>query len=179
MKKDWVLSDRIINNISEVVERCASPLKIDIISIVLYGSRARGDHNSQSEYEILLLIDDSSDIEKYVKFINCLNIELLKDKLIHVKILTYTPEIFEDILYNDNVVGTFLYMMCRDNIVLFDKSRTFSAIKERLTGNAIKKEETFLAQCIDFARMLGSEKWADKWEKTLMQFNYLKKRRAF
>jgi uncharacterized protein len=104
---------------------------------------------------------------------------LLKDKLIHVKILTYTPDTFEDILYNDNIVGTFLYMMCRDNIILFEKCGTFTAIKERMINSEVKREEIFLEQCVDFARILGSEKWAQKWEKTLMQFKYLKKRREF
>lgn len=179
MKKDWVCSDRIIININEVVERCAVPLNIDIISTVLYGSRARGDNNSQSEYEIMILVDNNTPVDKYIKFNNCLRIELLRDKLVHVKILTYTPEIFEDILYNDKIVGTFLYMMCRDNIVISEKHRTFSLLKERLGNSEVKNEETFLAQCIDFARILGSEKWAQKWEKTLMQVKYLKKRREY
>jgi hypothetical protein len=51
------------------------------------------------------------------------------------------------------------------------------SIKERLVVNTVKKEETFLIQCVEFAKMLGSEKWERKWEKTLMQFQYFKKRR--
>lgn len=180
MKRDWMANDRVVNHICSIVERCAQPLSLEVLSVILYGSRAQGEHNSQSDYDIMVLLDEkSSDLKKFIFFNDVIKLELLKEKFFRVKILTYTNEIFEDILYNDTVVGTFLYMICRDSIVLYDKLGTFTAIKEKLAANSDKDEGRFLNQCIEFARMFGSEKWERKWEKTLMQFKYLKNRREF
>jgi uncharacterized protein len=179
MITEWLEFDRVTKRINDILEGYAEQLGIEIISAVLYGSRARGDRNSQNDYEIMILVNNNAELSNYIKFNDAIRFALLKEKLIHVKILTYTPEVFEDILYNDNVAGTILFIMCRENIVLYDKLGTFTFIKEKLTGNVIKSEEKFLEQCVDFAKMLGSEKWERKWEKNLMQFQYLKKRKSY
>ncbi|MCX7749800.1 MAG: nucleotidyltransferase domain-containing protein [Clostridia bacterium] len=179
MNRDWIKNDRVIINMDHVVETCSNAYNIEVLSIVLYGSRAKGDRNSQNDYEIMILINDESSLKNYIEFTNLIRLELLKQKFFNVKIYVYTPGVFEDILYNDKIIGTFLYMICKENIILYDKFGTFTAIREKLMNNNIKGEEVFLAQCVEFARMLGSEKWAQKWEKTLMQFKYLKKRREY
>ncbi len=177
MRIDWLEHDRVIKSIDVILESCAKPFDIEIMSIVLYGSRARGDRNSQNDYEFIVLVNNNTELKSFVKFTNTIRLELLKEKLFLVKILVHTPETFEDLLYNDIMVGTFLYMICKENIILYDRFGTFMSIKEKLSVNTKKKEEEFLMQCVEFAKMLGSEKWERKWEKTLMQFQYLKKRR--
>ncbi|MDP4182597.1 MAG: nucleotidyltransferase domain-containing protein [Bacillota bacterium] len=177
MRIDWLENDRFINKVDSILEKYSLSLGIEILSIVLYGSRARGDRNSQNDYELIVLVNNNTDLNSFIKFTNILRIELLKEKLFLVKLLVYTPDVFEELLYNDKVTGTFLYMICKENIILYDKFGTFITIKERLAANDVKKEEEFLNQCVDFARMLGSEKWERKWEKTLMQYKYMKRRR--
>jgi len=169
---------RIIDSIKAIIERCTLSLNIEFTSIVLYGSKARGDRNSQNDYEVLLLVKDDTPMLSYIRLNETLKIELLKEKLFQVKIVLYTPETFEKVLYYDSLLGTFLYIICKENIILYDRVGTFSAIKEKLARNEIKDEEEFLNQCIGFARMLGSEKWERKWEKALMQHKYLKNRRT-
>ncbi len=177
MRVDWLENDRIINRVDAILEACVNNLGVEIMSIVLYGSRARGDRNSQNDYEFIVLVNNNTSLSTFVKLQDSLRIQLLKEKLLLVKIIVYTPEIFEDILYSDKVTGTLLYMICKENIIVYDKYGTFISIKERLAVNNVKKEEEFLNQCIEFAKMLGSQKWERKWEKTLMQFKYMKKRR--
>lgn len=177
MRVDWLENDRFINRVDAILEKCVDSLEIEIMSVVLYGSRARGDRNSQNDYEFVVLVNNNTPLNSFIKLTNVLRIELLREKLFLVKILLYTPEIFEEILYADKVTGTFLYMICKENIIIYDKFGTFISIKERLAVNNVKKEEEFLNQCIEFAKMLGSQKWERKWEKTLMQYKYMKKRR--
>lgn len=177
MRIDWLENDRILKNIDFVLENCAKPFNIEIMSIVLYGSKARGDRNSQNDYEFIVLVDNNTELNNFIKFTNTIRLTLIKEKLFMVKILVHTPDTFEDLLYNDKIVGTFLYMICKENIILFDRFGTFMSIKERLAVNNTKKEEEFLTQCVEFAKLLGSEKWEKKWEKTLLQFQYLKRRR--
>jgi predicted nucleotidyltransferase len=172
-----MVNDKVINHVGEIIDRCAQPLKLEVMSIVLYGARAKGNHSSQSSYDILILLSDNTCLKTYIKFIETIRLELLKEKLFNVKIICYTPETFEEILYNDNMAGAFLYMICRENIILLDKKGTFALIKERLASGALKDEEIFMKQCIEFCRIFGSEKWERKWEKILMQYKYLKNRR--
>lgn len=173
-------NDRVLNRVTEIFERCAEQVGVVIVSVVLYGSRARGDYSSQSDYEFLILIEESTELEKFILLNDTLKYELLKQKCMNVKTLLYTPEIFEEILYKDTLVGTFLYMICRDNIPLFDRKGTFMYIRERLanSNNNRKSEEVFLEQCIDFSKQMGSEKWERKWDRTLLQFRYQKKRKS-
>jgi UDP-N-acetylmuramoylalanine--D-glutamate ligase len=58
-------------------------------------------------------------------------LELLREKLINTNILLYTPDIFEEILYYDKITGTILYMICKENIIIYDKNNEFKFIKEK------------------------------------------------
>lgn len=177
MKNDWVLKDRVIARATSILEKVATSLGVEFLSIVLYGSRARGERNSQNDYEFLILLNNDIDLEKYITFNDKIKLKFLMEKVLNVKVILYSAEVFENTLYNDEVLGTFIYMICRDNIVLFDKVGTFAMIHERLSKYTTKSEENFLIQCIDFSKMMGSQKWEQKWEKTLMQHRYLVKRR--
>ncbi|MCX7921789.1 MAG: nucleotidyltransferase domain-containing protein [Clostridia bacterium] len=173
---EWLDYDRVISYMRTIIYKNAERLNIEVISAILYGSRAREDKNIQHDYELMILINNDIPLKSYIEFVNVLRIEVIKEKLIHVKVQVYTPQSFEDILYNDSIVGTFLYMICRENIILYDKYATFTAITERLANYTLKSEEVFLSQCVDFAKMLGSEKWRLKWDKILSQVRYNKKR---
>lgn len=179
MRKIDYTKDRTLNRVTKILEEQSEELGVEILSVVLYGSRAKGDFTSQSDYEILVITSNEVELPKFIQFNERLKFELLRDKLINVKILTYTREIFEEILYNDNLVGTFLFMICRENITIFDKRSTFITIRERLTKNSIKSEETFLEQCVEFAKNFGSEKWERKWDRALMQVKYHKRRSIY
>jgi uncharacterized protein len=179
MNQNWMQSDRVLSNINQFLEKCAGALSIEVLSVVLYGSRARGDRNSQNDYEFLVLVGNDTKLKSYIRFINIMTIELLKEKIFQVKIQVYTPDVFEEVLYNDKIAGSLLYMICKENMILYDKFGTFTSIKERMLKNNNKDEGVFINQCIEFSRMLGSEKWERKWEKTLMQYKYLKQRREF
>ncbi|AEV68295.1 nucleotidyltransferase family protein [Acetivibrio clariflavus DSM 19732] len=180
MRAMSVSNDRVLNRVTQIFEKCSQQVGVDIVSVVLYGSRAKGDYTSQSDYEFLILVEDNTDLLRFILMNDTIKYELLKERLMNVKILMYTPHVFEELLYTDKLVGTFLYMICRDNIPLFDRKGTFRSIKERLTSdnNTRKSEEEFLVQCIDFSRQMGSEKWERKWDRILLQFRYQKRRKS-
>lgn len=178
MRSVSLVNDRILNRVTDILEQCSEQMDAEIISVVLYGSRARGDYTSQSDYEFLVLLSNETPLDKFLLFNETVKLELLREKYLNVKLLCYTPKIFEEILYKDKMVGTFLYMVCRDNIILYDRFGTFMSIRERLTKSRVKGEEVFLQQCVEFAKQFGSEKWERKWDKTLMQFKYRNNRRS-
>lgn len=170
-------NNRIINRVIKLLEESSESISVEVMSIVLYGSRARGDNTSQSDYELLILLADETPLEKFILFSENLKLILLKEKFLNVKPLFYTAEIFEEILYKDKIVGTFLYMICRENVILYDKYGTFMSIRDRLVSNSRKGEEVFLSQCVEFSQLFGSEKWERKWERILLQFKYQRRRR--
>jgi predicted nucleotidyltransferase len=174
----FMSGDRTLPKIDVVIQRAVAECSVEIVSVVLFGSRAAGDRNSLNDYEVLVLISNGTDLENYLRFNNYVRLELLRDRVNNVKILVFTPETFENILYKDRLVGTYLYIICRDNFVLLDKNNTFMSIQSRLRKNIIKPEENFMEQCIEFAKDLGSEKWGRKWEKVLLQHRYQKKRKS-
>ena len=170
-------NNRIINRVKSLLEEFSESMSVEVMSIVLYGSRARGDNTSHSDYELLILLADDTPLEKFISLSENLKHAVLKEKYINVKPLFYTAEIFEEILYKDEIVGTFLYMICRENVILYDKYGSFLSIRDRLVNNNIKGEEVFLSQCVEFSKLFGSEKWERKWERILMQFKYHSRRR--
>lgn len=179
MKSLSLVNDRVLKRVLDMLEQCSERVNVKIMSIVLYGARAKGDNTSQSVYEFLILSNNETSLDKFILFNETVKLELLKEKYLNVKVLTYTPEIFEEILYKDEMVGTFLYMICRESIILYDRYGTFMSIRSRLTSNKAKSEEVFLTQCIEFSKRIGSEKWERKFDKTLMQYKYRNNRRRF
>jgi predicted nucleotidyltransferase len=103
-----ISDDRVINRVTDIFERCAQQVGVSIVSVVLYGSRARGDYTSQSDYEFLIFIEENTELMKFVSMNETLKYELLKERCMNVKTLLYTPDVFEELLYNDKLVGTFL-----------------------------------------------------------------------
>lgn len=177
MIENWNTYDNNTILINKIINRCAEKTTVSLLSAILYGLRAKIIKNAQVEYEVLLFVEDNSVLESYIKFNSMIKIELIREKLNNVKIMVYTPSVFNDILFNDDVVGTFLYIICKENFILYDKFGTFMAIKESISSNSKKGEEEFLKQCVEFAKILGSQKWEQKWEKTLIQYQYKKKRK--
>ncbi|GAE87439.1 nucleotidyltransferase [Acetivibrio straminisolvens] len=179
MRSLSLANDRGLKRILDIMEQCSERVDVKLMSIVLYGARAKGDNTSQSVYEFLILSNNDTSLDKFILFNETVKLELLKEKYLNVNVLNYTPEIFEEILYKDEMVGTFLYMICRENIILYDRYGTFMSIRERMINSKIKSEEVFLRQCIEFSKKIGSEKWVRKFDKTLMHYMYRNNRRRF
>ncbi|HHV29652.1 nucleotidyltransferase domain-containing protein [Acetivibrio mesophilus] len=177
MRSLSLVNDRGLKRILDIMEQCSERVDVKLMSIVLYGARAKGDNTSQSVYEFLILSNNETSLDKFILFNETVKLELLREKYLNVNVLTYTPEIFEEILYKDEMVGTFLYMICRENIILYDRYGTFMSIRERMSNNKMKSEEMFLRQCIEFSKKIGSEKWERKFDKTLMHYKYRNNRR--
>lgn len=174
MNKNSPIKDKTLCKIYQLIEKCENMSEIEIISIVLFGPKAQKISSSQSKYKILILIDEDSKPLNSAKFYEYLKIYLLSEKLYNVTCSVYTPNIFENILYNDDIIGSFFYIILKENIVLYDKMNIFYKIRERMISEAVKPEENFIKQCIRFSELMDSEKWKDRWEKRLMQHKYLK-----
>jgi len=57
---------------------------VKIMSIVLYGARAKGDKTSQSVYEFLVLSNNDTPLDKFILFNETVKLELLSEKYLNV-----------------------------------------------------------------------------------------------
>jgi HEPN domain-containing protein/predicted nucleotidyltransferase len=87
---------------SAIVEQC------DPHRVILFGSRARGDHRADSDYDILVVLDSGGDRLR----------ESLRERY-HVDVLTDTPVEFGR---RRNDVGTMEYVVEREGRVLYDRA---------------------------------------------------------
>lgn len=59
-----------MNKVIETIRKTAEQIKTQGVSVILFGSQARGDANEQSDWDVLVLIDkeslNDSDHERYV-----------------------------------------------------------------------------------------------------------------
>lgn len=175
-KDSLLLKDKVLPRVNNLLKKCAKNANVELTSIVLFGSKATGNKNSQNEYEVLVLLKNDTTLEDYVKYTNIIRLELLKEKLSRVKTLVFTPQTFQNLLFKEEMIGTYLYIICKNNIIMYDKDNAFVSILRRILNSSLKQEEKFIKQCIKFAKDLGSEKWGQKWEKALMNLKYEKNR---
>jgi predicted nucleotidyltransferase len=125
LNNDWLSRDNVLNKAYNTIEKCAQIVNVDVVSIVLFGSRVKKGNFSQGEYELLVIVPNDIGLDKYIKFCETTKIHMLASKLYNVKVLTYTLDIFENILYGDNIIDAFLYMIMTENIILYDNSNVF------------------------------------------------------
>ena len=107
MDKDLILAKKIIK---EEVEKAG----FNVVKIILFGSRARGEYKKDSDYDFFVVID--SDIEYKKKWEIILNIKrkLAKKKIPNDIIIKSKRE--EELQKND--VGAITYYALRDGILI-------------------------------------------------------------
>lgn len=92
--------------------------QIDLDKIILFGSYARGDYNSDSDIDIVFIIDDKSENKRNIKH----KIDnILKDRFLPIDIIIYTKDEFRN---KENIVGTLPYTIIREGEILYDKRST-------------------------------------------------------
>lgn len=115
MKKEYEKS------IDEFVKRCKWKFEEDLISIVLFGSYARGTAKKESDIDVLLVVDNIGDSigERLDKTLDIV-MEISK---------VYGKNVYEHILTPDEVKKhpSILLDLTQDARIVFDKENFFSA----------------------------------------------------
>ena len=82
--------------------------------IVLFGSRARGTNNEESDYDILVIVDDNIDM-RAIRKIECNIRKIMASYLIDVDILVRTNQMIEK--YR-KVSGTVIYEAMKEGVLI-------------------------------------------------------------
>jgi predicted nucleotidyltransferase len=103
-------------NFEDVVNRMAKALNPE--QIILFGSRARGDHRNDSDYDVLIVVPDTT--ESTIKLAGDALIAA-RGKRFGMDVVVYTHSEFENSLRERHDV---VYHAMQDGRVVYEKSHT-------------------------------------------------------
>lgn len=92
----------------------ASLKQIEYISIILFGSRARGDFNKSSDYDILVILKDDMDMKEKITLSTFLRKTLAQNK-IDADIIIKTQN---EVNYYKNKVGNVVKAALEEGVTL-------------------------------------------------------------
>jgi len=93
------MEDKVLNRIREIAEKYRCP------KVILFGSRARGDHSPVSDYDIAIIDQGLSDIEKAYIFHEIDEVETLKK--------------IDLVFINKEINDSFMASIKRDGVVIY------------------------------------------------------------
>lgn len=155
----------VLKKLKKVVLDLADKYKINVLSIVLYGSRARGDYSFTSDYDCFIFLDEETSLLQYTQFIS--ELRMLIYETGKIKIYSNTPENFLKIMENNPFLGSFCYIIAVDGTSIYDPLEIFKKIKEKVEGMPTARKIEFIKKCIKMSRRLGSPKWVNYWQAEL------------
>jgi len=141
---------------------------LKILSIVLYGSRARGDYSFDSDYDFFVLFDDETSLLKYTQFVS--ELRLVLHRIEKVKLYSNTLSNFKHIMANNPFLGCFCFIIATEGIPIYDPQGIFEKLREEATNLLVSEKIGYIRKCVAMSEILGSPRWVDYWRKKSENF---------
>ncbi|BFI73731.1 nucleotidyltransferase [Nanoarchaeota archaeon] len=109
------IDKEILNKIKQIILDTANNYNIKINKIILFGSRARGDYNEYSDWDILIVTEDKLNKELETHFSYCVHRKLVDLLDSAIDLLIIDKEKFEE---RKNDIGYVYYWANKEGIVL-------------------------------------------------------------
>ncbi|MHA1328308.1 MAG: nucleotidyltransferase domain-containing protein [Promethearchaeota archaeon] len=127
-----VISETYKTILRELLQKLKQEWKGNLISLVLYGSVARGDFNENSDIDLLIVCENlpksiSKRIEMFLEIEDELQLEKYHEKGFHVDFSTILRTKKEA----ENLIPLYLDMV-DDAVILYDKNNFFNNVLNRL-----------------------------------------------
>ena len=106
--------DKEIEKIKEIIETQVSANELSITKIILFGSRASGHYDPDSDFDILIVIKQDVDINKKISLFKDIN-NALASEFIPSDIIIKTEREFIALL---DKVGTITYAAVKDGVMI-------------------------------------------------------------
>jgi len=158
-----------------IVRRClhavfetAGRYDIDVLSVVLYGSRGRGDQSLDSDYDIFVMLSDRTTMFQYVQF--SAEVRMMVRKLSKVKIFSCRETDFKGMLKGNTFLGAFCYVITVDGNPIFDPKGRFRELKHRMERLSKVEKKKHMARCLQMSKRMGSVRWIGFWRKKISEF---------
>lgn len=163
-----------LKNAVQIVLNVAEKYGLKILSIILYGSKARGDYSFDSDYDFFILFDNDTSLLQYTQFVSELRLAL--SRLEKVNLYSNTVENFRHIMVNNPFLGSFCYIIAAEGIPLHDPQGIFKKLSDEVSKLPIREKIRYVKKCVTMSKILGSPRWISYWKeklKTLETNRYL------
>jgi len=159
---------RILDRIKKTVLKLARKYRIEVLGVVLYGSRARGDYSLHSDYDIFVLLGNKTTLLQFVQFSS--ELKMARPKLGNVKVYAITEEGFKTVLEENPFLGAFCYIITMEGKPIYDPSNSFKHLQAWVKGFSKSEKRMFLRRCIKMSRKLKSPRWVTHWQEAMRNY---------
>jgi len=157
----------ILRRCLQEVFKTAGRYKIDVLSVVLYGSRGRGDQSLDSDYDIFVVLSDRTTMFQYVQF--SAEVRIVVRKLPKVKIFSCRERDFKGMLKGNPFLGAFCYVITVDGNPIFDPKGRFRELKQRMERLSKVEKKKCMIRCLQMSKQMGSVHWIGFWRKKISE----------
>jgi predicted nucleotidyltransferase len=151
----------ILDGLRDFVLAIGRKYGVGVEAIILYGSRARGDYSFDSDLDVLVLLDDRTDLEAFVQF--SAEARMMAHKIGPLKLFICPKGIFERIMRGNEFLGAFCYIICEEGVALYDPMGAFEGMRRRVESMDDEERISFYERCKRMSERLGSPKWVKYW----------------
>lgn len=157
--------DYVLKKTEQAVLGLAEKYGLRILSIILYGSRARGDYSFDSDYDLFILFDNDTSLLHFTQFISELRIALYRFG--NIKIYSNAVENFRKIMVNNPFLGSFCYIIVTEGVPLYDPKGVFKELQKEVENLTAREKRSYLKKCLEMSKTLGSPRWISYWRKKM------------
>jgi len=157
-------TDKIVQKTKTVVLDIAKKYRVDVLSLILYGSRAKKNYSFDSDYDFFIILGNKTSLLQYTQFIAELRLKLGYTS--SIKFYSNTLKNFKYLMRRNPFLGSFCYIVATEGIPLFDHNGTFVKIKKSLSRD---EKVRFANRCLIMSQKLGSPKWVSYWKEKLRE----------
>jgi predicted nucleotidyltransferase len=155
----------VLRRCLQAVLKTAGRYSVGVLSIVLYGSRGRGDQSLDSDYDIFVMLSDRTTMFQYVQF--SAEVRMAVRKLPKVKIFSCRMRDFRRMLKDNPFLGAFCYVITVDGNPIFDPRGRFRELKHRMERLSEDEKKKYMVRCLQMSKRMGSVRWVGFWRKKI------------
>jgi predicted nucleotidyltransferase len=157
----------VLEKIKSTILAVARRYRIQVLAIVLYGSRARGDYSFGSDYDIFALLGDTTTLLQFVQFSS--EFRMSAYKLGPVKLYACARKDFVKMMERNPFLGAFCFIISTEGRAIYERGKEFQKLKKYVENLPKKKRMSLFRKCKDMSERLGSPKWVAFWNGKLAE----------
>ncbi len=158
-------NDRALKKVEQAILDVAKSYRLKILSIVLYGSRARGDYSFDSDYDLFVLFSDETSLLEYTQFVSELRLRLHRVK--KAKLYSNTLSNFIHIMNSNPFLGCFCFIIATEGVPIYDPEGIFERLHKDTVNLSFSNRIGYIKNCVTMSEVLGSPRWVHYWKNKL------------
>ena len=157
----------VLEKIKSTILTIARKHRIQVLAIVLYGSRARGDYSFGSDYDIFALIGNKTTLLQFVQFSS--EFRMSSYRLGPVKLYACPKKDFVKMMNSNPFLGAFCFIIASEGRPVYETNKEFRKLKDYVRELPRRKRILLLNRCKVMSERLGSPKWVEYWKSKLAE----------